>query len=199
MRRAGYAALTICACCAAAFAAAPAGAVTPSASDTLQIEIAATVVDRCGLSAGANPTSAQGNLEQAETLSFNFDLDCNTPFAVGVSSEHGGLRLTTATGSALTDDTGFGVQKAYKVALSVNTDSGTLDGGNCMSDQLTSSAGNCAFYGTTPGSGLSSGQKTAVGQAGTLTVSWNSDEGAARRHAAGLYKDTLTIVVGPKT
>lgn len=181
-------------------AAAPALATDNSGSDPLRIEITARIAERCGISPGEGGTSAEGNLEASETLTLNFDIDCNTPFRIGVSSENGGLRLASANErDDNVDAQGFSILKRYRVGLEVETDNGTLDGGTCRSDELTSREGDCEFYGDRPGRGLSSGRRTAIDRTGTLTVSWNAGDGDNRRRAAGRYQDTLTVVVGPRT
>ncbi len=169
-------------------------------NDQLRIEITARIAERCGISPGEGGSNVSGNLENNETLTINFDIDCNTPFRIGVSSENGGLRLATAQrGDTNTDAQGFSIMKRYQVGLQVQTDGGLLDGGTCRSDELTSREGRCNFYGDRPGRGLSSGRRTAIDRTGTLTVSWNAQDGEGRRRVAGNYQDTLTIVVGPRT
>lgn len=201
-RAAGFAGLPAAFCCGAlcVFAAVPAKAGTSvPANQPLAVEIRATIVERCGLSSHGNPTSAEGDLQRNERITFDFAIDCNTPFRIGVSSANGALRLAGApSGQDRTED-GFAVAKPYHVGLKVDTDSGIIDAGTCRSDELTSAEKDCAFYGAHPGHGLSSGHATAIDRTGTLTVSWKGQGDSGPRPAAGLYQDTLTVVLGPKT
>jgi hypothetical protein len=188
------------AACAALCAAMPAYAHGSARNDPLRIEVTATVVERCGLSAAGGRTSASGDLQSAQSLRLEFDVDCNTPFRIGVSSTNGALRLATASSqNGSLDNQGFSIEKDYEVALQVATDDGLLDGGSCRSRTLVGRSGNCPFYGRRAGDGLSSGRDMAIGRSGTLTVSWREgDEGGPRR-AAGRYQDFLTVVIGPRT
>lgn len=172
---------------------------TPT-TDRLTVDITATLVERCGLGAGSNPASAEGRIDRSETLVFSFALDCNTPFRIGVNSANGAMRMTGApANNDRRAEDGFAVEKSYRVALSVDTDDGLLDGGTCRSRDLTSNEGDCPFYGDRPGRGLSSREATAINRTGTLTVRWDAeDQEEGARHAAGLFQDTLTVVVGPR-
>jgi spore coat protein U-like protein len=169
-------------------------------SDSLSIAVTATIAPKCGIGPSGAAAGSVPDLEQAQTLNFDFKLDCNSPFAIGVSSQHGALRLkSTQNLNAGTDSQGFSLEKEYQVALSVQTDAGSLEGGSCGSKALKDGTGSCSFYGVSPGSGLSSGQRTAIDRTGTITVSWPASSGSDPRRAAGEYQDTITIVVGVKS
>lgn len=182
-------------CLSLAAVAAPAMA-TASDSDTITIDVKAKIEERCGIAANGPTSSASTpNLEAATTLNFGFKLNCNVPFAIGVSSENGALRLSTATGN--TDNAnGFSVEKPYNVKLRVDTDGQPMTPDQCSSDALVRNSGGCAFFGKTPGQGLRSGQRTAINREGSIEVSWPSDASSGQRRAAGIYQDTLTVVVG---
>lgn len=181
----------------------PCGAAAAKAPEgkPLKIDIVAKIAARCGIAANGARSNDEARIDQAETVTFGFTLDCNTPFRIGVATQHGGLRLlgAEADGSA-TDKQGFGVQKGYQVGLSFMTDQeGLVDAGKCDSEKLTSAAAQCDYYGASPGEGYSPGrQTTAVRQDGKLEIHWSDDAGKIRL-AAGAYQDILTVVVGPRT
>lgn len=168
----------------------------------LKIDIVARIADRCGIAAIGARSNDRARIDQAETVTFGFTLDCNTPFRIGVATRNGGLRLLGAkSDGSMTDDRGFGVQKSYQVGLSFMTDQdGLVDAGTCDAETLTAAAPNCAYYGGQPGDGFSPGRKTtAVHQEGKLEVYWNGDDESQARLVAGQYQDILTVVVGPRT
>ena len=173
----------------------PAHAQTAGA-DTLTVDLAASIAQRCGIKAVGATTLTGASIDRAESYAFDFTLDCNTPFAIGVKSGNGALKLA---GSSAIDAAGqgFSILKPYAVSLSVQTDNGPLEGGSCASEKLTG-PGQCAFYGASSGEGLSSGQRTAIERTGSVGVSWTVVDGEARR-AAGTYQDTLTIIVGVRS
>lgn len=179
-------------------------------TDTLKIRIEASIAERCGIAALGSKDKDGGRIDQPSTVSFNFSLDCNTPFRIGVSAEQGALALVEAGGDGqagravnagrLTAE-GFATRKAYIASLQFATDQdGMVDAGDCDSNDLTVRKGDCQFFGNRPGSGFSPGRKsTAIGREGSLTVRWRGEEDQSVRLAAGDYKETLTIVVGPRT
>lgn len=185
----------------AAFAVAATLLATPAGAkdvDAITIDVTARVAERCGIVAGSEQgSSSVPDLATAQTLTFGFTVDCNTPFRIGVSSQNGALRLTGAPG-ARTDD-GFSTEKEYRVGLHLETDGAPLDPEVCGSRALADSTGDCAFFGATAGSGLSSGQSTAIGRRGTLTARWQADAGGEVRRVAGTYGDTLTVVIGVRS
>lgn len=186
------------------FAAALLGSSAAMADDSIRIDITATIVERCGISRDASAADASApDMDKAQQLRFPFKIDCNTPFAIGVSSQNGALRLSESDSAARSavdgrSADGFANEKAYDVALNVETDGAPMQSDACSSRTLTGKGGKCAFYGTESGSGLSSGKRTAINRQGALTVSWKAGDDGVRR-AAGSYRDTLTVVVGPRT
>lgn len=178
------------------------GAATPAyaagdapTTDRLAIEVSATVMERCGVNPDRVPIQS-AELDRPQTMNFQFSVDCNAPFVIGVSSQHGGMRLSTATNNQdPTDAEGFAVEKAYDVALSVSTDDGVLDAGACNSQALTGRGEGCAFFGAVAGEGMSSGGRTAINREGRLAVSW-AEADAGPRLAAGTFQDTITVVIG---
>lgn len=187
---AALAALVIC-CAAPAFA-----------KDSISIDVTASIAQRCGVSdvpSGAAATTP--DLDHAQNLSFGFNIDCNTPFAIGVSSQNGALVLQDGRDarSSETSD-GFSREKEYSVALAVETDGAPLNSDFCSSAELTGKGKgkSCEFYGREAGTGMSSGRRTAIRRNGSVVVRWNASDRGARR-AAGTYQDTLTVVVGPRS
>jgi len=169
-------------------------------SESLSIDVTARIAERCGISAKRSiDTSKVPDLDTAQVLRFDFNIDCNTPFKIGMSSQNGALRLVGAEGNDPVAPDGFSVEKAYRVGLRVDTDADPLAPYTCSSRDLTNAAGNCPFYGSRPGQGLSSGKRTAIDREGTITVSWPAIDDTGRRRAAGEYRDTITVVVGART
>lgn len=207
MRRRSYCALATATMMAAALpGVAVAKPSTVPMTNTLKIDIEARIAERCGIAAiGANSKDG-GRIDVASTVSFNFRLDCNTPFKIGVAATQGALELVTTgepqrgQSDGLTSE-GFGTRKAYVASLQFATDQdGLVDAGECHSDNLTSKRGDCDFYGSRPGAGFSAGNNsTAIGRDGSLTVKWRGEDAEAVRLAAGAYQEILTIVVGPRT
>ena len=179
-------------------ASAPAAAL--AAPDSLSIHVTATVAQRCGITAGEH-SSAPLRIDQSQSFALGFDLDCNTPFRIGLSSRRGAMRLIAAPEGA-TDLDGFGIEKSYAVALTVATDSlGNVDAGSCMSHDLLDRQGTCPFFGHPRAqTGFSPGDhETAIQRHGQILISWTGDDGtAARRLAAGDYQDILTVEVAPQ-
>lgn len=189
------------------------GAAAAKAPDTnvLKIHVEASIAERCGIAALGSDDKDGGRIDRSSTVAFNFKLDCNTPFRIGVSADQGALAMVQGDGgdpqlgrggnpNGFTAE-GFATRKSYVASLRFNTDQdGLIDAGECASEDLTSRKGDCDFYGNRPGSGFSPGRKTtAIGREGSLTVSWRGEEAESIRLAAGTYQETLTVVVGPRT
>lgn len=160
------------------------------------IEISAKVAERCGISGGAQEAGLAPRIDQAQSLTFPFRIDCNAPFAIGASSLHGGL-LKVGDNSAAKQ--GFAVLKQYDVSLAVETNGDALRSQSCSSRMLDTSGDGkkCELFGRAPGEGLSSQRRIATDRNGTVTVRWNGDDSEnGRRLAAGQYQDVITVVVG---
>jgi hypothetical protein len=175
-------------------------------TNTLKIDIEASIGERCGIAAVGADSKDGGRIDVATSVSFQFKLDCNTPFRIGVAAEQGALQLvetggvTTARPGGRTPE-GFATRKPYIASLQFATDQdGMVDAGDCDSDDLTSKRGGCDFFGNRPGTGFSAGRdSTAIGREGALTVRWRGEDTDTVRLAAGAYQEVLTIVVGPRT
>lgn len=171
-------------------------------ADHIAIDVTATIAERCGIARGPATlaSAALPDLETAQTLGFDFQLDCNTPFAIAVSSSNGAMVLDdpTRAGPVGRTETGFSNRKAYSVALALETDDAPIATRPCDAADLVAAGSACPFYGTVAGQGLSSGRRTAIRRNGRVIVGWRGGDDGIRR-AAGTYQDTLTIVVGPRT
>lgn len=163
-------------------------------TDSVDIDIAATIKARCGFHAGT-PVSvdAPRDLEIAARLSVAVGLDCNTPYAIGVTSEHGALINTDASD----DGSGYAFRKGYRVSVALETDRGTVRSEPCSSAALVV-GGECPFASSVSGKGLGSGRGISVNRNAIITVDWPSQTALPRRLAAGRYQDTLILVVGPR-
>jgi hypothetical protein len=168
--------------------------------DSLKIDIEASIGERCGISALGAKSKDAGRIDIANSVSFAFKLDCNTPFRIGVAAQNGAMQLVSPY-SPTTDFGGFATHKGYVAGLSFNTDQdGLVDAGECDSAKLSAAQADCAFYSAQPGKGFSAGRRsTAIDSEGSLTVRWSGSEGDTARLVAGTYEETLTIVVGPRT
>ena len=166
----------------------------------LKVDISAQVVGRCGIEANGARTNDAARIDQPSVITFNFQLDCNTPFRIGLAAKNGGMRLDGAAPGE-NDAQGFAIVKPYDVALSFGTDqAGQVDAGSCAAAAISAAQPACAFYGAAPGAGFSPGELiTAIQKDGTLAVSWKGEDGDTVRLAAGDYRDVITVVVGPRT
>ena len=162
--------------------------------DSVAIDVTAEIKERCGFTAkGPASVDAPRDLEDAASLSIKVGLDCNTPYAVGVTSENGAL----VNLDARDDGSGYAFSKSYRVALALETDRGIVRSERCRSGEL-SRDGNCDFAASRAGKGLKSGRGISVGRDAIITIDWPAQSTLPRRLAAGRYKDTLILVVGPR-
>lgn len=163
-------------------------------TDSIAIDVVARIKDRCGFAANApNSVSAPYDLESAADFSLAVGLDCNTPYALGVTSQHGAL-----TNADPTDDgSGYAFSKTYRVSVALETDKGIVRSGRCVSSDMAD-GGRCAFASLVPGRGLKSEAGISVGRNAVITIDWPAQGTSQPRLAAGHYKDTLILVVGPR-
>ncbi|TCM20662.1 hypothetical protein EDF56_102325 [Novosphingobium sp. PhB165] len=163
-------------------------------SDSVSIDVVASIKERCGFAAGG-PVSynAPRDLESAADFSFAVGLDCNTPYALGVTSQRGALTNLDASD----DGSGFAFSKSYRVSISLETDKGMVRSERCGSGDLID-GGRCSFASPVPGNGLKSGPGISIGRNAVVKIDWPAQSTAQPRLAAGHYKDTLILVVGPR-
>lgn len=160
----------------------------------LTVELTTEVPPRCGFVAGS--LSGQGktpDLAEAARFDIRIKLDCNTPFAFGIVAERGKLTNLDAT----PDGSSYAFAKPYRVSVALDTDRGTIRSDRCISTDLTV-GGACSFAADAPGAGLSSRRGISINRDAVLTVEWADQSTAGNRLAAGRYRDTLTLVVGPR-
>jgi hypothetical protein len=160
----------------------------------LTVELTTEVPPRCGFVGGS--LSGQGStpdLDQSARFDIRIKLDCNTPFAFGVVADRG--KLTNLDASP--DGSSYAFAKPYRVSVALDTDRGTIRSDRCVSTDLVS-GGQCSFAADAPGAGLSSRRGISINRDAVLTVEWADQSTAGNRLAAGRYRDTLTLVVGPR-
>lgn len=164
-------------------------------ADAITIDVNADIAPRCGF-IGASPLSATAprDLEDAAQLRFRLKLDCNTPFSFGVTAANGAL----LNQDALNDGSGFAFAKTYYLSVGIDTDRGVIASERCASSELIV-GGTCSFASTEAGQGLSSRNGIAIDRDATLQVEWPDQRELTRRLAPGRYRDTLILVVGPRT
>lgn len=171
-------------------------AATPAVaqSESVSIDVIARISSRCGFAAGDLPSlTASADLEEPGQLLANVELDCNTPYAFGITAAHGAL----VNIDARDDESGFAFAKTYRVAVALDTDQGVVRSQPCSSADLIE-GGSCAFAASRPGEGFSSGPGISIGRRATLTIDWPPQSALPSRLAAGRYKDTLILVVGAR-
>lgn len=162
--------------------------------DSVAIDVTAEINERCGFTAnGPAGIDAPRDLEDAASLSIKVGLDCNTPYALGITSANGALVNLDASD----DGSGFAFSKSYRVAVALETDKGIVRSERCRSREL-SVDGNCDFASVRAGKGLKSGRGISVGRDAVITIDWPAQSTLPRRLAAGRYRDTLILVVGPR-
>ena len=175
--------------CGAAFADQPPNVI--GASTVLKLSLVGRIRSHCGFAAMPPSSANLNDLSQGGSLELDFKLDCNSGFAVGISSSNGGLKRVT--GGEDVHINGFATSLDYDVGLAYQTDLGTVSS-HCPASSLAAGSPTCAFYGAGVSQGLSSRDGVAVGAPGSLTLTWQPPSHA--RLVAGNYKDTLTITVG---
>lgn len=165
-----------------------------AATDSVAIDVVARIKERCGFaSSGPTNITAPRDLESAANFSLAVGLDCNTPYALGVTSQRGALTNIDAND----DGSGFSFSKRYRVSVMLETDKGAVRSAPCTSNEMAD-GGRCAFASLVPGRGLKSGAGISVGRNAVISIDWAAQALAQPRLAAGRYKDTLILVVGPR-
>lgn len=163
-------------------------------SDSVSVDVLARIKERCGFAAsGPAYSGATPDLESAASFSLPVGLDCNTPYALGITSQRGALTNIDASN----DGSGYAFAKAYRVSVALDTDKGVVRSSLCQSTDLVN-GGSCAFASLVPGKGLKSGTGISVDRMATLTIDWPKQADNQPRLAAGHYNDTLILVIGPR-
>lgn len=139
-------------------------------SDRVSVKLRGRVMPRCNFSGSDAPLSAGNAVDRGGIVRIRrvFQVDCNAPFTVSLSSAYGGLHH------------GEGAVFPYQASLKIATDSGRAISLDCEASALKPGAGDCAG---------SSGDDTAIGREAVLSVNWRAPEGVA----AGTYTDDLRL------
>ena len=82
----------------------------------VEIEVLARIQERCGFLEKPAATIDSLNLGAAGETRLDFFIDCNTPFAIGVSSVNGGFKATRTKLAG-----GFRTLLSYDVGLNLQT------------------------------------------------------------------------------
>lgn len=165
-----------------------------AATESVAIDVVARIKERCGFADnGPASITAPRDLEGAANFALAVGLDCNTPYALGVTSQRGALTNVDAND----DGSGFSFSKRYRVSVMLETDKGAVRSAPCASDEMAD-GGRCAFASLVPGRGLKSGAGISVGRNAVISIDWAAQALNQPRLAAGRYKDTLILVVGPR-
>ena len=163
-----------------------------SDAETLRLDVRGHVAPRCGFAPGAAPRGGGPNgmalspdaAARAPAV-IDFSIDCNTPFRLRVESDSWTMRLVDqppvrATGlGALRDWVGYDLSlEAPAAGLKAQCGRASLLGGGCV---------------LTGARGLRSAKPAFAAEA-RLSVT-PSEAATPSTHAAGLYRDTLRIIV----
>ncbi len=150
------------------------------AGDAVSIELQGEVPTMCRLT---SPSAAVdlGVLVNSGSRQIPFDVDCNTPFSYGARSLAGGLRVPDLGAPP----PGFASLIPYLLQLSIPTDAGVVTG-QCESSELNGDNPACTYESSPTG--------IAIGQTGTLTLTWATQD----ELVAGTYTDVLTLTVQPR-
>lgn len=139
-------------------------------SDRVSVELRGRVMPRCNFSGDDAFLTAgnAGSLAGIVSVRRVFQVDCNAPFTVSLSSTYGGLQH------------GEGAVFPYRSSLKIVTDSGRTVSLDCEASALKAGSGDCS---------ASSSEDTAIGREAILTLNWEAPEDAA----AGTYTDDLRL------
>jgi hypothetical protein len=171
-------------------------------SHILQIPVRAQVTPACGFATAPNGSRNVGELNNAFSESFDFQIRCSTPSRVGVVSTNGGL-LAVGAGIA----PGYTALAPYEVALNLAGTTSVAGGpivasATCPASSLKLVGSACGFFGAaTPTNGL----RLPAGSIGTtlpsssIRVFAGSYAGADVLIASTNYSDTLTVTVSPSS
>ena len=174
--------------------------------EKVTLEVMATISGRCGFSEAPTLPTQRYDVTADVEINIPFKVDCNQLFNVRIASTNGGMQAMR-TGA----DYGFATFRPYDVALTLGLSNADSISRECSSPALSArpslvlggsgrqKIGSCEFFGTVKKSGLSSGSAIAASDAkmSELKISWDAATGT--RMLAGVYQDTLTIVVEPRT
>lgn len=150
----------------------------------LRIDLKGRVAARCEL---LSPPAPMGKLALTRPGASQaaFAIDCNTPFLLRVRSGKGGFANPAPT-------PGITPLLPYQLSVAVGTDAGRQDLGWCDAAALTDiAAGSCVYAPTSASNGWSSGDATAIRQAGTVKLRWS--DAPSEAPLLGDYSDIIVI------
>lgn len=195
-------ALALCAVSVPAFAQAtyyyPDGHQPPTSAgayDAIPINITAHVGETCGFKdAPPADTYDAGDIRNAFAHQTDFQLECNGPLRMAITSQNGGLYNGGGTAN-----TGYSNLEIYSVKLNIVPTSGSAVTATCTTDQLVStlSTSSCPFFGTASTSvGLLLNSPSYDVSGSYVQVSNGSGySGPPVLNASNNYTDTLTVTL----
>jgi hypothetical protein len=160
-------------------------------STVLKLSLIGHIRSHCGFAAMPPSAANLDDLTQHGSLELDFSLDCNSGFAVKVSSANGGLKRVTVGNDVRVN--GFATSLDYDIGLAYQTDLGTVSG-HCPASSLVAGSQTCTFNNAQTARGRSGCGGVAQNMPGSLTLTWQPP--SHTRLIAGNYKDTITITVG---
>lgn len=184
-------ALTIAACFLNAFSA---------SAQSVELEVTGSIEASCALS-GVTSSVTGLNFTSANSVTLDYTVDCNAPFAYAIESAN--QAFTRTSGDAVVGgSSSFADTLPYNVTTSFTTDNGSFGDVSLSSSDLT--AANTApcvgasFDIACEATFSNSGTDVAANPTGTnasLQVAWGN---SATPLLAGTYQDTLTLTVRVK-
>lgn len=160
-------------------------------SVSVNIDVRASVANRCGFAAGGAPSGVidQANFDQTGfTRDFAIILNCTGASRIAISSANGGLKPDASA-------PGYAASAPYQVELRMVADNAASAGATCAASSLAV-GGTCTFAGTATASvGLRLPAASTKANGSYLRVSAPAYAGSTPL-SAGRYSDTLTVTVG---
>lgn len=172
------------------------GIVSNPASGSLTIPVTATVVASCQFN-GVGPSGTYNvpNINAGFTNDFDFSVNCNSAFRVGVVSTNGALVTPGAISSGYTNSA------PYQVSLDLVSDTANTGIVQCDASTLTASSGSpCSTFAGTASltNGLHvNGPSSSTGNTSFVRVSAPAYAGSNILIASTGYTDTLTVTISP--
>lgn len=143
-------------------------------ADRVTISLRGRIMPRCTLTGLQASMFADPGPLRISQIRRDFEVNCNAPFIVTLSSARGGLR------HASTGKDGNGDVFFYHANLKILTDSGRTITLDCDGRDLAPDGAGCRG---------ASGEDTAIGKQAVLTVRWSVPKGVT----AGSYTDDLRV------
>jgi hypothetical protein len=153
---------------------------TEAGGDRVRFELRGHVVPRCSLSGMPNAIDlGKINAGAGETRrDLAFRLDCNAPFTYALSSNTAAMRRDGEAPG------GRAKEIPYRASLTLLTDNGSRLRLVCDGSEIAATDGGCQGR---------SGQDTAIGMDGTLSISWTAGNAPLPE---GLYTVPIRLELG---